>query len=74
VNTITVAVLWLVGIVLIAYSGIDTPDRLAPVIIGGTLWSAGYSYFWVCRKHPLAGVFLTGFICGLLGGGRRRRW
>jgi hypothetical protein len=60
VNTITVAVLWLVGIVLVAYSGIDTPDRLSPVIIGGTLWSLGYTYFWICKRRGLRSPMASG--------------
>jgi hypothetical protein len=32
-------------------------------------------WLWICRRHPLLGWFILGFVRGLLGSGRRgRRW
>ena len=31
------------------------------------VWFLGRTWFWLCRRHPLVGWFLLGFLRGLLG-------
>ena len=46
-------------------------DGLNMLVLGTTVWAAFYVWFWIARRHPLAGWDLFGFITGLLGGRRR---
>jgi hypothetical protein len=65
----------------------DVMALIATVCITAVLWEyrhiiflAAACYFilrgwlWLCRRHPLIAWFVFGFLQGLLGSGRRRRW
>jgi hypothetical protein len=65
----------------------DVMALIATICITAVLWEYRHIIFliaacyfllrgwlWLCRKHPLVALVLFGFLQGLLGGGRRRRW
>ena len=81
-NTITFAICYVGVYWLYAYARSKYPS-LPPLTInqglnlltlGTMFWAVLYIWFYICRRWPLAGWFLFGFISGLLGGRGRRRW
>ena len=45
-----------------------------PVLWGVAIALAWKCWVWLWRRHPLAALLIHGFLSGLLGGRRRRRW
>jgi hypothetical protein len=76
VNTITFAIVY-VGCFLIytiAKLPLTANQGLNILMLGTLVWAVFYIWLYICRRWPLAGWFLFGFISGLLGGRGRRRW
>ena len=67
-----IALAWLALLVLAANAGIPAPDGFGPVIVWLTLASIVYLYVRMCRRWPIAGWLVLGFVAGLFGGGRLR--
>ena len=42
----------------------------AEIILISTVALAWYGFAWLCQRHPMAAVFLVGFLRGLLGSRR----
>ena len=42
------------------------------VLLVGGIYLAALGFFWLCRHAPYTAIFISGFLGGLLGGGRRR--
>jgi hypothetical protein len=74
--TINFAVTFLAGLIIYRIYDLPLPSdtNLGLTLMAAVVWAAGYVFLWICRHYPLAGWFLFGFLSGLLGGGRRRRW
>jgi hypothetical protein len=49
--------------------GLALPENLAVqlLVVGITLYLVGKGWFWICRRHPLVGWFIFGFLRGSLG-------
>ena len=62
------ALIWTVAITAVLWEYRHVIFLIAMIYVLGRAW------FWLCRRHPLAALFIFGFMQGLLGGRRSRRW
>jgi hypothetical protein len=61
---------WLASLILAANAHIPAPDGFGLAILALTLWSLCYLYYRLCRRWPIAGWLMLGFVVGLFGGSR----
>jgi hypothetical protein len=73
-NTVTFAIVYVGGFLIwtILKLPLPTNEGLIILMLGTLVWAVFYIWLYICRRWPLAGWFLFGFIGGLLGRGGRR--
>ena len=65
---VTFAIVYLGLLVLYAKTSLPAPNQgLSLLMIGTTIWAVFTIWLWICRRFPLLGWFLFGFLRGLLG-------